>query len=349
VPSKPEDYGYKSLSSVVSKAQQKMLDTRSGIFRPVFTSSRKETKAIGGFYPSDQIVIAGRPGGGKTARLIQLMVDFCDPKLNPTYVDNLIILYDSYEMADWRNVLRMISRKESIEVKSLLDHAKALEQERFNFLVAAAESFKGLPIYISSRPVTAHKWMENKKQIQGLHPKKTIINLFDHTRLILKHEESREEEKLYNLLANGMELKNNQGMINFFLSQMNRNIETGVSREKIGSIAPVSSDIFGSDFVYQSAEIVMALHRPGSYGIEKFEGIPTGIDKDNPDKPDNLLVECLLKQREGWTGNIYMKHNLAHNKIEDYDLSVPTKADGGEMKKLNYGGEMKKLNFGWDA
>ena len=58
------------------------------------------------------------------------------------------------------------------------------------------------------------------------------------------------------------------------------------------------------------------------YGLEKFEGIPTGIDKSNPDKPDDLLVECILKQREGWTGNLYMKHNLAHNKIWDYDFKV---------------------------
>lgn len=66
----------------------------------------------------------------------------------------------------------------------------------------------------------------------------------------------------------------------------------------------------------------MALHRPGMYGLEKFEGFLTGIDKANPNKSDDLMLECIIKNRDGWTGNITMKHNLAHNKIEDYDIST---------------------------
>lgn len=313
--------GYRHISGVVDEAQQKMQDIRSGKFKPLFTSSKKETDKIGGFYPSDQIVIAARPGSGKTARLIQLMTDFADQTINPFYKDKIMILYDSWEMAGWRNILRMISRKESIEVKALLDHNKELEEERFKRLIEISNLFKNYPIFISSQPVTASQWKENKKQIQGKYPKHYIINLFDHTRLVLKSEESKEEEKLTALMFAGIELKNNFNMINIFLSQLNRNIETGVSREKIGSNNIVSSDIFGGDSVYQAADICLTLNRPGIYGLEKFEGIPTGIDKSNPNKLDDLLVEGVLKQREGWTGNLYMKHNLAHNKIWDYEFN----------------------------
>jgi len=313
--------GYRHISGVVDEAKQKMLDIRSGKFKPLFTSSKKETDKIGGFYPSDQLVIAARPGTGKTAYLIKMMKDFVDVNINPFYQNKLMILYDSWEMASWRNILRMISREKSVEVKALLDHAKAMEEERFNTLVAVADTFRNYPIFISSQPTTAFQWKENKKKIQGMYPDKYIVNFFDHTRLVLKGEEAKEEERLTALMFGGVELKNNFNMVNVFLSQMNRNIETGVNREKIGANSPVSSDIFGGDSVYQAADVVIALHRPGIYGLERFEDIPTGIDKNNPDKPDDLLVECILKQREGWTGNLYMKHNLAHNKIEDYNLS----------------------------
>ena len=101
---------------------------------------------------------------------------------------------------------------------------------------------------------------------------------------------------------------------------MNRNIETNAAdRNGIGRSTPVASDIFGGDSVFQNADVVMALHRPGIYGIEDFNGIPTGIDLANPDKDDDLMVECILKQRDGWTGNIAMRHNLAFNKIVDYE------------------------------
>lgn len=312
-------YGYKPIAVIAEEAKIKLRDIRSGKYKPLFTSSKKETEKIGGFYPSDQIVIAARPGTGKTAMLISYMTDFCNQTLNPFYKDKLLILYDSWEMSGWRNILRMISREASIEVKALLDHAKALEEDRFNSLVNIADKFKGFPIYINTQPISAAQWKENKKQIQARFPYHTIVNVFDHTRLVLKGDESKEEEKLTNLMFAGIELKNNFNMINIFLSQMNRNIESGTQREKVGLSTPISSDIFGGDSVYQSADVVIALHRPGMYGVEVFDGVPTGIDKSNPDKYDDLLVECVLKQREGWTGNLFMKHNLAYNQIKDYE------------------------------
>lgn len=272
-----------------------------------------------------------------TARLIQLLTDFCDQSINPFYNNKLMILYDSWEMAAWRNILRMISRREGVEAKVLLDHAQKLQEETFARFLAVTEAFKDFPVFISSQPTTVEQWKENRKQIQGKYPDKYIVNLFDHTRLILKNDENKEEEKLTSLMTAGIELKNNFNMINIFLSQMNRNIETGVNREKIGSNVPVSSDLFGGDSVFQCADIVLALHRPGMYGLTDFEGIPTGIDKSDPHQPDNLMIEVVLKQREGWTGNLYMKHNLAHNKIEDYDVSA----------MITQSKDQKQLNSNW--
>lgn len=310
--------GYKHISLVVDKAQEMMDKVRNGDFKPFFTSSKKEQEKIGGLYPSDQVVIAGRTGVGKSAKVTSDIFDFCDPLINPFYEGKVLLLWDSWEMADWRNILRATSRAGEIEVRALLDYQKRLQEERYQALRAISNKFRNLPIYISTRPMQVFKWAEHKKQIQGKFPKHYIINIFDHTRLALKHEESKEEELITNLMIKGIDLKNNFNMLNIFLSQMNRNIETNISRDRLGTHTPVASDIFGSDAVFQCAEIVMALHRPGLYKVEKFEGIPTGYDPEDPEKQDDLLVECILKNRDGWTGNLTMRHNLAHNKITDY-------------------------------
>lgn len=310
--------GYKHISTVVERAKDRMDKVRSGSLKPLFTRSKKEKDKIGGYYQSDQIVVAARTGTGKTAKIIQDIDDFCNIVINPYYAENSIILYDSYEMADWRNILRMISSKGKIEVKDLLDYNKRLQDERYVGLKAIADKFKGYPVYISTRSLTVKDWEEGKKQIQGQFPTKHIINIYDHTRLALKETEAREEELITNLMLAGMRLKNNQEMINIFVSQMNRNIETNVVRSQLGQVTPVSSDIFGSDGVFQCADIVIALHRPGMYKLEDFQGIPTGYKNENPDANDDLLIECILKQRDGWTGNLTMRHNLAHNTIEDY-------------------------------
>lgn len=310
--------GYKHISVVINKTQERMDKVRSGTLKPLFTRSQKERDKIGGYYQSDQIVIAARTGTGKTAKVIQDIDDFCNIDINPYYAANSIILYDSFEMADWRNILRMISSKGEIEVKDLLDYNKRLQEERYLSLKAISNKFKNYPVYISTHSLPVKKWEESKKQIQGQFPTKHIINVYDHTRLALKETESKEEELITNLMMSGMRLKNNMEMINIFLSQMNRNIEINSTRNQIGHNTPVSSDIFGSDGVFQCADVVVALHRPGMYRIEEFEGTPTGFRNDNPDSQDDLLIECILKQRDGWTGNLLMQHNLAHNKIWDY-------------------------------
>lgn len=310
--------GYVHISTSVSRAKSMMDKVRSGELKPLFTSLKKETDKIGGYYPSDMVVIAGRTGTGKSSKMLHDLLDFCDTKLNPTYTDNILILFDSYEVSDWRAVMRLISRKGEIEAKSLLDYNRRLSEERIQAFKFIADSFSHLPIYISTKPMNARNWEENKKQIQGKFPYKKIINIFDHTRLGLKETEGKEEELISNFMFRSLYLKNNFDMFMFFLSQMNRNIETAIGREKLGSHTPVMSDIFAADSVGQSADVVIALSRPGMYGLEKFDGFPTGIDKNNPDKPDDLLIESVIKQREGWTGNLFLRHNLAINKIEDY-------------------------------
>lgn len=313
--------GYSHISTVVGKAQMMMQKVRSGEIKPLQTSLKKEQEKIGGFYGGEQVVIAGRPGTGKSAKALAMMEDFCNWNLNPTYKDDLLILFDSYEMTDWRNVLRMVSRKGEIEAKALLDYSQKLSEERYKALYDIANQFRGLPIYITNKPLKPSQWEESKKQIQGKHPKKKIINLFDHTRLGVKEDEVRkEEEMITSFMHRGVYLKNNFDMLNFWLSQLNRNIETNISRDRLGTYLPVSSDIFGGDSVYQAADVVMTLHRPGMYGVEDFEGVPTGHRTDDPDSEDHLLIESILKQREGWTGNILLRHNLALNQVFDLEF-----------------------------
>lgn len=316
--------GYTHISVSVEKTIQKMRDIRSGKIKPLMTSLKKEQDKIGGYYPSDQIVLAGRTGTGKTSKLLQDMQDFCNWDLNPHYKDNLVILYDSWEMPDWRNILRFVSRRGEIPVKQLLDYKKELEEEKFERLQAIAREFKDMPVYINQYSSNVNEWFESKKQAYGKliydNPNVQIVNIGDHTRLVTAENEKSEEALITRLMKAGMVLKNTYGMINYWLSQMNRAIETAVSRDKVGSRLPISSDIFGSDAVFQCADIVMALHRPGMYQLEEFEGFPTGYLKDDPDSTDDLLMEAILKQRDGWTGAISLRHNFAINKVEDYNF-----------------------------
>lgn len=313
----PSIDGYDHISHIVDTTNQRLFDIREGLIKPIVTASNKETIKIGGFFPTDQVTIAARTGAGKTAYILNLMGDFINPVLNPYYANKLIILYDSWEMPGWRNMLRLYSRKNKLTVKELLDYNKAMEEEAFQTMLLISLQFKNQPIYMSSISTSPQQWYDNKRRIQDKFPNHTIINVVDHTRLVTKTTERSEEELITSFMKIGMKAKLEMNQLNFFLSQMNRAIETSGKREDMGKATPVSSDIFGADSVYQCSDVVLALHRPGMYGLTEWEGLPTGKVVGNADASDNLFIECLLKQRDGWTGNIVRYHNLAHNEFGD--------------------------------
>jgi replicative DNA helicase len=310
--------GYQHISHVVDDTNRRLTDIREGKLKPIKTSSKKEMDKIGGYFEGDQLVIAGRTGGGKTAKVIHMISDFANPIINPHHANNMIILFDSWEMPSWRNMLRMYSRLNEMSVSKMLDYEGQMQKEAFERVILASKAFRNYPIYFSGISKQTAEWERHKISIRKQFPDKLIINVVDHSRLVKRGKEMSEEARITEFMIAGMNLKVNYGMFNIFLSQMNRSIETSVARGDIGKATPIASDIFGSDGVFQCADIVMALHRPGQYDLESWNGIPTGRLLNDPDANDHLLIECLLKQRDGWTGNITMRHNLALNQIEDY-------------------------------
>lgn len=313
----PKVEGYNHISVIVDETNKRLNDIREGLIKPILTSSTKETEKIGGYFPTDQLIIAARTGMGKTAYMLHMITDFTNPLINPYYYDKLMILYDSWEMPGWRNMLRLYSRKNKMTVKQLLDYNKAMEDETFQMMVALSNEFKGLPIYMRSLSQNTAEWYESKCRIQEANPDKIIINVVDHSRLVTKTNERSEEELITGFMKTGMKVKLEQNQFNIFLSQMNRAVETSGKRDDMGKATPVSSDIFGSDGVFQCADVVIALHRPGYYGLVEWEGLPTGKVQGDPNSSDNLLIECILKQRDGWTGNLLRYHDLAHNEFYD--------------------------------
>lgn len=311
--------GYDHISLAVDITNKKLQDIRSGLVKPIYTSSKKETDKIGGYFPTDQITLAARTGTGKSAVVLNMIQDFVNPNINPLYAKNMIVLYDSWEMPMWRNMLRMYSKAGEMPVKQILDYETKMQQDAFNRILTISQQFRGYPIYFRTITQNVKDWAKAKRKIRDENKDKVIVNVVDHTRLISKENEKSEEELITNFMFTGMRLKLELDTINIFLTQMNRNIENGSIRSDIGKTLPVSSDIWGADSVYQSSDVVIAYHRPGFYGLTEWEGIPTGIIRGNPDSNDNLMIECVLKQRDGWTGNITRRHNLAINKIEDYD------------------------------
>jgi replicative DNA helicase len=314
-------FGYDHISLANKKAKDKLVDIYEGRNSYFKTSLRAENDALVGIFPSDQVVIAARSGMGKTSKVISVIDDLTNPLINAIWQNKVIVLWDSLEMVDWRILMRMVSRELNLSVKKILtEYAVNLNKERELALDVILTKFSHRPIHFSRIYPNVKQWEKQKELICEKYSNHVIINVVDHTRLISKSTENKEEELITGLMNAGMRIKNKYNCINIFISQMNRNIETSVNRKDLGKNLPVGTDIFGSDAVFQTADIVMLLHRPGYYGLTTFEigdkVLSTGLsDTSN----DNLMIERIAKNREGDTPDLIIKHDLSINKFYNYN------------------------------
>ena len=236
----------------------------------------------------------------------------------------VIVIYWSFEMPDYQQIIRLYSSYIGKTVKDILSSKEPLDESLVANMLKYGTMLQHYEMYFRDIPVDTEKWVDTIYKVHEKYPNYTIINLVDHTRLIRRSSEGSEENKITNLMERGVEVKNKIGCVNIFLSQLNRNIENNGARGDMGSAAPVLGDIFGSDAVSQFATLVMILHRPELYGKDVYTYAGQTISTKN------FLANHIVKQRDGWTGLLTYEHNLAHNQI--WDMKFKTTDD--ESKQI---------------
>lgn len=166
--------------------------------------------------------------------------------------------------------------------------------------------FRKYPVYFCSIPQNMNKIKETVQKVNIRYPHHTVINLFDHSRLILGSEDT-ELQKLNTISKTCMWLQARTGCINILLSQLNRNIESEFRAKN--QYQPLLTDLFGGDSIGQDAHVVMMLQRPFDlYGI---------TDKYCGQDPQGLLACHVEKNRDGVLGMIPYESNLATFSIEE--------------------------------
>lgn len=296
--------GFKHASVIAQEAITFLEHVRAGTAKFIFTSSSKLNEATGGFRPSDNIVIAARPGVGKSTTANMIIRDCFNPIINPDL--KLVVAYFSLEMPGYQQFYRDTSSQIKVSVKEITNIKDPINDDTFQAIKNFAHQFSQLPVYYRDVGVTVDKYMELSSSLQKKYPEFLLLKIFDHTRLATSAHKS-EEERITSLMHRTRLYDNEHSSITIFLSQMNRNIESSKDRSKTGQDPPVLSDIFGSDAVAQYANLVMALHRPEMYSIKEYLGMET----------KSMIFNHILKQRDGFVGVIPWKHDLKVNIISD--------------------------------
>jgi replicative DNA helicase len=294
---------FQHISDSVDTALNVIQEAQKGN-RVVFPTKwpRLNRNLLGGLQPGKMYVIAGRPGVGKSAFSNQLLFDV----LEVNQSKNLVVLYWSFEMPDYQQIMRSAAHylnKQISELYSLEQKMSDAEIEQFK---TSTNHFRKYPVYFCSIPQNMNKIKETVQKVNIRYPHHTVINLFDHSRLILGSEDT-ELQKLNTISKTCMWLQARTGCINILLSQLNRNIESEFRAKN--QYQPLLTDLFGGDSIGQDAHVVMMLQRPFDlYGI---------TDKYCGQDPQGLLACHVEKNRDGVLGMIPYESNLATFSIEE--------------------------------
>lgn len=234
-----------------------------------------------GLHAGDLVIIAARPGMGKTSFVLSVCMNTAmrmDKK-------SAVVLF-SLEMSKAQLAQRMLCAEAQIDIHRL--RSGRLSKRELNTLGIAAGPLHEAPIYIDDTP--GINVMEIRAKCRRLKARGALdVIVIDYLQLMepVERLESRQQE----VSATSRALKNlgkELGVPVVALSQLSRAVET-----RTGDHKPQLSDLRESGAIEQDADLVMFIYRGAKYYPED-------------ESLKNVAELIIAKQRNGPTGSVIL-------------------------------------------
>lgn len=248
----------------------------------------KIDKVTSGWQESDLIILAARPGMGKTAFILSMARNMSVDRKIPVAVFSL-------EMSSVQLITRMISSETGISSEKL--RKATLADHEWKQLYTKVKALEEAPLYIDDTPALSIFDLRAKaRRLVSQHGVKMI--LIDYLQLMTagggKNNGNREQE----ISTISRSLKSIAKELNIpviALSQLSRSVET-----RGGSKRPLLSDLRESGAIEQDADIVSFIYRPEYYKLDVWD--------DEQGTPCAGQAEFIIaKHRNGALENIRLR------------------------------------------
>lgn len=283
-------------SSLIAKVQEKFENIKKGRLTGLPSSLNIINQAFGGWQNSDLSIVAGRPGMGKTAFLVQQVVDIA--------TQNKAVGIFSLEMSAEQISARILSNYTEISNSSIL--RKGLEQDEVLKYLSLKDDLINLKIHIDETPSISIQNLRIKAKMMKL--KHHIEILFvDYLQLITNEKAKNREQEISSISRELKAIAKDLNIPVVALSQLSRNVEQRIDKR------PFLSDLRDSGAIEQDADEVLFLYRPEYYGIETWGKDYKGENTENQ-------VEIIIqKNRHGRVFSDRCKVNMAISKFTNFD------------------------------
>ncbi|HXH17437.1 MAG TPA: replicative DNA helicase [Chitinophagales bacterium] len=294
---------YDTMSNLLSKALNELEHIRNhqDSLTGVPSGFTELDRITGGWQKPDLIIVAARPGMGKTAFVLSVAknaaVDYGKP-----------VAIFSLEMSSLQLVNRLISSEAELEGDKL--RRGTLEPYEWEQLTHKADRLSEAPLYIDDTP--AINIFELRAKCRRLKMKHDVqLFIVDYLQLMSSSPESKagnREQEISNISRSLKSIAKELDTPIIAISQLSRAVETrgGVKR-------PQLSDLRESGAIEQDADLVIFLYRPEYYNL----------DVDEQNNPTRGVAEIIIaKHRNGALRTVYARFIDKFAKFVDPDISL---------------------------
>ncbi len=290
------------MSTLISKAIEEIetasnqADGLSGV-PSGFTALDRIT---GGWQKSDLLILAARPGMGKTAFVVSMAKNAAVQFKKPVAIFSL-------EMSSLQLVKRLISSETEITQDKILKGN--LENHEFVQLNERIKNLAVAPLYIDDTPALSIFELRAKARRLKENQKVEMI-IIDYLQLMSGGPDGKgNREQEISTISRGLKSLAKELEIPIIaLSQLSRQVENRPG----GSKRPQLSDLRESGAIEQDADMVMFIYRPEYYGLE--------VDEENqPTKGRGELI--IAKNRHGALETVKLRFLGQFAKFADLDYT----------------------------
>lgn len=267
-------------------------------------------RVTAGWQPSDLVILAARPGMGKTAFVLSMARNMAIDHKKPVAVFSL-------EMSSVQLITRLISSETGLESEKL--RKGNLEDHEWQILMSKVKKIEKAPLFIDDTPALSVFDLRAKcRRLKATHDIQIII--IDYLQLMTaggqgKNNGNREQE-ISTISRSLKSIAKELDVPVIALSQLSRAVET-----RGGDKRPMLSDLRESGAIEQDADIVTFIYRPEYYKIEEWQdGTPCL----------NQAEFIIAKHRNGGLDNIRLKFEGHLAKFSDLEDTHEFNGEGNE-------------------
>ncbi len=277
------------LSQVIDEEWLKLeqLSEKRGEVTGVPTGFTELDRILAGLQPTDLIILAARPGMGKTALALNIAQ-------NAALRGGAGVGIFSLEMGKGQLATRMLSSEARVDAHKMRTGYLSMNED-WPRLEEASERLYHAPIWIVDTPALTITQVRSKaRRLKSEHPELGML-MIDYLQLMQGDggpQQSREQQ--ISAISRGLKgLAKELELPVMALSQLNRGVESRPNKR------PMLSDLRESGAIEQDADAILFIYRDEYY---------------NPESPDQGVAEVIVsKHRHGGLGTVrlaFQKQNV---------------------------------------